>query len=194
MTASRVLCCAIVISLCWSSAPTAFQAPAQPVKPPEDYIIGADDVLVVAFRNEKDMSSEVVVRPDGKITLQLINDVVAAGSTPDQLRERIVAEASRFIEDPSVTVIVKQINSRKVFIIGEVGKPGPYSLTSPTTVLQLIALAGGLRDFARRKEILIVRPEGGRQVTFPFDYAAVLKGTKLQQNILLKPGDTIVVP
>ena len=215
---SRACCWVIAIGLSYTSASLAYQAPPSPakpkepappvrgsqagpgsvateaVKPPDDYIIGADDVLVIAFRNEKDMSAEVAVRPDGKITLQLINDVLAAGSTTDQLRQKLVVEAAKFIEDPSVTVIVKQINSRKVFIMGEIGKPGPYNLSSPMTVMQLIALAGGLRDFARRKEILIMRSEGGRQVTLPFDYTAVIKGAKLQQNIVLKPGDTIVVP
>src|SRR4029079_6709809 len=99
-----------------------------------------------------------------------------------------------YIEDPTPTVVVKTINSRKVFITGEVAKPGPYVLTAPTSVLQLIALAGGLQEFAKKKDILILRMEAGRQVTFTFDYASVLKRKKLQQNIFLKPGDTIVVP
>ncbi len=164
------------------------------IKPPEDYVIGADDVLTVVFWRDKDMSADVVVRPDGKITLPLLNDVYAAGLTPDQLRERIQAEAGKYLEDPTPTIVVKQINSRKIFITGEVEKPGPYLLTSPTTVLQLIAMAGGLRDYAHRKDIVIMRTEGGRHLTYPFDYAAVAKRSKLQQNIFLKPGDTVVVP
>ncbi len=157
-------------------------------------MIGTDDVLTVSFWREKDMSTDVVVRPDGKITLPLINDVHAAGLTPDQLREKVLAEAARYIEDPTPTVVVKQINSRKVFITGEVNKGGPYVLTAPTTVLQLIAMAGGLQEFAQKKDIMIVRMEGGRQLTFTFDYSSVVKRKKLQQNIFLKPGDTIVVP
>ena len=177
--------------------------PAQPqatatvpagIKPPDDYVIGADDVLTVMFWRDKDMSADAIVRPDGKITLPLINEVQAAGLTPDQLRERVVVEAGRFIEDPSPSVIVKTINSRKVFITGEVEKPGPYPLTSPTTVLQLIATAGGLREYAHRQDLVIMRMDGGRQVTFPFDYASVAKRKKLHQNIFLKPGDTVVVP
>ena len=177
-------------------APPASVAPAIPegVKPSEDYVIGAEDVLVVVFWRDKDMSTEVVVRPDGKITLPLLNDIPAAGLTPEQLREKVVAAAARYIEDPAATVVVKQINSRKVFITGQVGKPGSYNLSGPMTVLQLIAMAGGLGEFARRKEIVIIRTEAGRQVSLPFDYEAVSKRSKLQQNILLKPGDAIVVP
>ena len=107
----------------------------------------------------------------------------------------MTAEATRFIEDPSATVVLKQLNSRKVFITGDVGKPGHYTLTAPTTVLQLIALAGGVAEFAHRKDIVIIRMENGKQVTLPFDYTAVgKKGAKGNQNILLKPGDTVVVP
>jgi polysaccharide export outer membrane protein len=163
-------------------AQPATSATAVGIKPPDDYVIGADDVLTVMFW------------PDGKITLPLINEIQAAGLTPDQLRERVVTEAGRFIEDPSPSVIVKTINSRKVFITGEVEKPGPYLLTAPTTVLQLIATAGGLREYAHQKDVVIMRMDGGRQVTFPFDYAAVAKRKKLNQNIFLKPGDTVVVP
>jgi polysaccharide export outer membrane protein len=164
------------------------------IAPPDDYLIGVEDVLVIVFWRDKDMSAEVVVRPDGKITLPLINDVVAAGLTPDQLREKVSKEAERFIEEPAATVVVKQINSRKVYITGEVGRGGPFPLTGPTTVLQLIAMAGGLKDFAHKKDIVIMRTEAGKPVSFPFDYSAVVSRKKLQQNILLKPGDTVVVP
>ncbi len=161
---------------------------------PPDYVIGVEDVLVIVFWREKDISSEVVVRPDGKITLPLINDVVASGLTPDQLRDVLAKEAERFIEEPAPSVVVKQINSRKVYITGEISKPGPYPLTGPTTILQLIAIAGGLREFAQKKDIVIMRNEGGKAITFQFNYAEVANRKKLQQNILLKPGDTIVVP
>lgn len=174
--------------------PGDYVMPADYVPPPGDYVIGVDDVLVVVFWRDKDMSSEVVVRPDGKITLPLINDVVAAGLTPDQLRAIITREAGRFVEDPSPNIVVKLINSRKVYITGEVGKSGPFSLSGPTTVLQLIAMAGGLKEYARKSDIVIMRSEGGKVATFQFDYSAVVKRKKLQQNILLKPGDTIVVP
>lgn len=140
------------------------------------------------------MSAEVLVRPDGKISLPLINDIAAVGSTLDQLRARIATEARRFIEAPQVTVVVKAINSRKVFLTGEVEKPGVYPLTGPMTVLQLIATAGGLSDFAKRDRILVLRTVDGKSVRFPFDYAALLAGYALHQNIVLRPGDTVVVP
>lgn len=176
-------------------APTGVPAGAPGgVATPTDYVIGADDVLTVVFWRDKDMSTDVVVRPDGKITLPLLNDIDAAGSTPEQLRDRIAKASAEFIEDPSVTITVKQINSRKVFITGEVTRPGPYPLTTPTTVLQLIAMAGGLNQFAQRDEIVVMRTENGQALSLPFDYAAVAKRKKLQQNVLLKPGDVVLVP
>ena len=161
---------------------------------PPGYLIGPEDVLSIVYWKDKDMSTEVAVRPDGRISVPLLNDIQAAGLTPEQLRERLTEDSKKYIEDPSVTVVVKVINSRKVFITGEVGKPGPYPLVAPMTVLQLIALAGGLRDYAQTKKIVIVRTENGRQTTYKFNYKDVSAGRKLQQNIELKPNDTIVVP
>jgi polysaccharide export outer membrane protein len=160
-----------------------------------NYVIGPDDVLSVVFWGDKDMSAEVVVRPDGKISLPLLNDIRAGGLTPDQLREAVNTEARRFVEDPSVTVVVKQINSRKLFITGQVEKPGPYPLTGRTTVLQLISMAGGLKEFADDKRILIMRTDtAGQQTGYPFNYHQVVSGKNLKQNIELKPGDTVIVP
>ena len=161
---------------------------------PTGYVIGPDDVLAIVFWRDKDMSVETTVRPDGKITLPLINDVQAAGLTPDQLRDELQKAATKYLEDPTVSVVVKTINSRKVFITGQVAKPGAYSLSGPTTVMQLIALAGGLNEFADSKNILIMRNENGKPVAYPFNYKDVLKRKNLKQNIELKPGDTIVVP
>jgi polysaccharide export outer membrane protein len=161
---------------------------------PRGYVIGTDDVLSVLFWREKDMSADVTVRPYGKVTLPLLNDVQAAGLTPEEFRGRVVEAARRFVESPNATVIVKEIKSRKVFITGRVDKPGPYPLTENMTVLQLIAVAGGLRDFADGDNISVLRDENGRQVVFEFNYQDVLRRKKLQQNIPLKPGDTVVVP
>ena len=185
--------------------PAAPAAPPQTVAaqvvPPADYVIGTDDVLIVMFRREKDMSAEVVVRPDGKITLPLLNDVQATGLTPDQLRGTITEQAGRLVEDPNVTVMVKEINSRKVFITGQVAKPGAYPFGTRMTVLQLIAMAGGLGEFAKGKDVLIIRetpPAAGRSgsqpTTFKFNYNEVQKGKNLASNIELKPGDTVIVP
>lgn len=172
---------------------TPLGSTAIPAAPP-DYVIGAEDVLHVLFWRDKDMSGEFTVRPDGKISIPLLNDVLAAGLTPEQLRVHIVEAARRYVEDPNATVVVKQINSRKVFITGAIEKPGTYPLTSRTTVLQLIATAGGLKEFAKRDAIRILRSDDGREVRFPFDYDRVISGKNLKQNVELKPGDTVIVP
>lgn len=168
--------------------------PESATPPPPGYVIGPDDVLQVLYWREKDLSAEVTVRPDGMISLPLLNDVQVNGLTPDQLRDKVTEGAKRFVEDPSVTIVVKQINSRKVFITGEVAKPGPYALTAPTTVLQLIATAGGLSEFAKQKDITVMRVENGKPVSFPFNYKDVTRRKNLKQNIELKPGDTVIVP
>ena len=175
-------------------APTAPPAAAQVLPLPSDFVIGADDVLSIVVWREKDLSTDVTVRPDGRITLPLINDVMASGLSPDQLRDELKTQFDKFVEDPSVSVVVKAINSRKVFITGMVSKPGPFPVTSPVTVLQLISMAGGLNEFARQKEIIVMRTEHGKQVALKFNYDEVRKGKKLQQNIELRPGDTVVVP
>ena len=176
-------------------------APATPpaglptgVATPADFVIGPNDVLTVVFWRDKDMSSDVAVRPDGKISLPLLNDVQAAGLTPEQLRQQITSAAARLVEDPTVTVVVKEINSRKVFITGQVAKPGPYPLTGPTTVLQLIAMAGGVLEYADAKNITVMRTESGKPVSFGFNYKDVVKRKNLKQNIELRPGDTVIVP
>jgi polysaccharide export outer membrane protein len=179
------------------AAPTA--EGAQPAAPtatvvPPDYVIGPDDVLSVVFWEQNNHGGDVIVRPDGKITLPLINDVQAAGLTPDQLRQAIVTASTRFLRDPSVTVIVKQTNSRRVYVTGRVHRPGTYVITTPVTVLQMLALAGGVAEFAKKDRIVVMRTEGGQTVSHKFNYKDVIKGEKLEQNILLKPGDTVIVP
>ena len=180
-----------------AAAATAKPAPEKPgagVTPPAGYVIGPEDQLSVLFWREKDLSADVVVRPDGLITLPLLNDVMASGLTPEQLRATITTAANKFVEDPTVSIVVKAINSRKVFITGQVGKPGPYPLGGPTTVLQLIATAGGLMEYAKKSEIVVLRSENGKQATFPFNYEQVMKRKNLGQNIELRPGDTVIVP
>jgi polysaccharide biosynthesis/export protein len=162
------------------------------VDPPEGFVIGPEDVLSIVFWRDKDMSTRVTVRPDGRISLPLLDEVQAAGLTPDDLRARLIEESKRFFGNPTVTVVVEQINSRKVFITGQVVKPGPYVIIVPTTVLQLISMAGGLKDFADSKKIIIVRRESERTVSYAFDYKNIRRN--LAQNIELRPGDTVVVP
>ena len=170
--------------------------PVEPVgvTPPADYVIGPDDLLAIVFWRDKDMSVDVVVRPDGKISLPLLNDVQAAGFTPDQLRATLVEAASKFIEEPNATVVVKEIRSRNVFITGNVAKPATYPLNGDMTVLQLIAVAGGLLEYADAKNIVIIRTAAGQQSHHKFNYKDVVRQKGTTQNLSLKPGDTVVVP
>jgi polysaccharide export outer membrane protein len=188
------------------AAPAPAQTPARPAVPtpppnlpagvelPPGYVIGTDDVLSVIYWREKDMSSDVVVRPDGKISLPLLNEVDAAGITPAQLRDKVEELSKRFVEEPSVSIIVKAINSRKVFITGMINKPGPYPITGPMTVIQLIATAGGVQEYANSSKIVILRYEKGQAKTFRFNYNDVVNQKNLAQNIELKPGDSVMVP
>jgi len=184
----------------FASVGVAAQAPAAPVTPPAgvnvptDYLIGPQDVLSIVFWREKDMSVDVVVRPDGKISLPLLNDIEAAGQTPDALRAAIAKAAAKFFEEPSVSVVVKEIKSRNVSITGQVTKPGSYELTSGMTVLQLIAVSGGLLEYADAKNIIVMRKENGRDRAFKFNYKDVMKQKNVEQNIALKPGDIVLVP
>ena len=176
------------------AAPTNAASTPNTVRLSNDYKIGPDDVLTISFWRDKEMSSDVTVRPDGKITLPLVNDVDAAGLSPDQLRETLVAEAKKYVEDPNPTVIVKQINSKKVFITGSIEKPGSYPITAPTTVLQLLAMAGGLKEYAHSKDIVIMRTENGRPTGYKFNFKQVADRRNMKSNIELRPGDTVVVP
>jgi polysaccharide export outer membrane protein len=180
-----------------ATAPAGAQpqtVPTTGIQPPAGYVIGARDVLSVIFWRDKDMSADVSVRPDGMISLPLINELKAEGLTPDQLRDQVAQKAARYIADPTVSIVVREINSRQVFITGEVNKPGSYPLMVPTTVMQLISIAGGLREYAKGKEIVILRNEVGKQTAIQFNYKDVINRKKLTQNILLQPGDTVIVP
>lgn len=176
-----------------AAAPVAATAAAG-TSVPGEYVIGPEDVLSIVFWRDKDMSGEVAVRPDGMVSLPLLDDVQAAGLTPTQLRDRVVEASKRFITDPNVSVIVRQMNSRKVHITGEVEKPGAYVLTGPTAVVQLIALAGGLTEYAKKDKIVILRTVNGAPFSYAFNYKSVSQRINLKQNIQLQPGDTVVVP
>lgn len=166
---------------------------AVPTVPPA-YVIGPSDVLSIMFWRDKDMSVDVTVRPDGKISLPLLNEINASGFTPEQLRTKILEAAGKILEDPDATVVVKEIHSRNVFITGNVTKPATYALNSDMTVLQLIAVAGGLLEYADSKNIVVIRNENGRQQYHKFNYNDVVRQKGMGQNIPLKPGDTVVVP
>jgi polysaccharide biosynthesis/export protein len=172
-----------------TAAAAAVAAPAEP-----DYVIGPDDVLTIAFWREKDLSGDVTVRPDGRITVPLINDVQAAGYTPEQLRTAILERAAKVLAEPLVTVVVKQINSRNVFITGNIAKSGTFPLTAGMTVMHLITVAGGLPEFADSEHIAILRTTGTTSERLMFNYKDFIKGRRLEQNILLRPGDMVTVP
>lgn len=158
-----------------------------------DYVIGADDVLHISVWKEPDLSETLPVRPDGKISMPLLGDVDAGGMTPADLGKSITEKLRKYISDPRVTVVVNAMNSQRVFVTGEVNKPGTIGLLPHMTVLQALADAG-FTQFANLKAIYVLRNENGRQVKHPFNYKEVVKGNHPEQNIPLKPGDTIVVP
>jgi len=203
MKVQRVALAAIVLLGATAVPPLAAQSAVKPeaasaittgVTVPPDYVIGPDDVIGVVFWKDPDLSVDVTVRPDGKVALKLGNEIAAAGLSPDQFRTAVIDETRRYVDDPNVNIIVKQINSRKVYITGQVEKPAAYALTGPVTVMQLIALAGGLKEFAKAKEIVVMRADARGTVAYPFNYDEIIKGRRLEQNIILRPGDTVVVP
>ena len=158
-----------------------------------DYVIGADDVLRISVWKEPDLSETLPVRPDGKISMPLLNDVTAAGLTPLQLKDSITEKLKKFIADPRVTVVVSAMNSRRIFVSGEVVHSGPMPLLPHMTMLQALSQAG-FTQFANLKGIYLLRTENGKQQKVPFNYKEVIKGNHPEENIALKPGDTVVVP
>lgn len=160
----------------------------------EDYVIGPEDVLNINVWKEADVSGSVPVRPDGKISLPLLNDVQAAGLTPMQLTTDITEKLKKFITDPRVTVTVATVNSRKVYVLGEVTRPGAITLLPDMTVLQALTSSGGPTPYAKTSRMYVLRKESGSQVKLAFNYKEVVKGRNAEQNVVLKPGDTVVVP
>lgn len=197
----------LLVALAVLPMPTRAQAqsttPRVPGAPPPakvpatndpNYIIGAQDVLDISVWKEPEITRTVPVRPDGKISLPLLNDVQAAGLTPGQLTAEITTSLRRFVTDPEVTVIVEQINSQRVYILGEVTRPGAYPLLPGMTVLQALSSAGGFTQFANEKKMYVLRRVNGNQEKYYFNYKDVLNGKRADENIALKAGDTIVVP
>lgn len=169
----------------------ALPAPSADVSP--DYVIGPSDSLAITVFKEPTMSGTLPVRPDGMISLSLVGDMQAAGLTPMKLSDGIKDRLRKFINDPSVTVTVLAVNSKHIFILGEVGKPGELPLAPGIDPLQAIASVGGLTPYANAKHIYILRKSGGKQMKIPFDYKKAIK-TGDQQGVTLAAGDTIVVP
>ena len=157
---------------------------------PKNYIIGPEDMLLIRVWREAELSGQFPVRPDGRISLPLVNEILAAGLTPEQLAAAITQGLGKYMTQPEVNVAVVQVNSKKYFVIGEVARPGPYPLTVPTTVLEALVTTGGFRDFANPKKIIILR--GAQRLKF--NYKEVVAGKNTEQNVLLESGDKIIVP
>ena len=157
------------------------------------YVIGPDDVLHIAVWKENDLTATLPVRPDGMISLPLLNDVPASGMTPMQLAASITDKLRKYMADPRVTVVVTQINSKRVYLVGEVSHSGSMSLLPNMTVLQALSSAG-MTTFANTKKIYILRVENGKQQKMPVDYRKLVKGEQMDHNYVLQPGDTIVIP
>jgi len=177
-------------------------APAAPAngavtKPATDdpnYIIGAQDVLDISVWKEPEVSRIVPVRPDGKISLPLLNDVQAAGLSPGQLATQITESLKKYVANPQVTVIVTTMNSQRIYILGEVGRPGAYPLLPGMTILQALSSGGGFTQYANTKKIYLLRQVSGKQEKYLFNYKDAVAGRHAEQNVSLKAGDTIVVP
>ena len=159
------------------------------------YRIGPGDVLQIDVWREPDASAaSVTVRPDGRVSLSMIGEVRAAGLTPTELEAMLSDRFGKLIRDARVTVTVREVTSQRIYLIGEVRREGSVRMVGPITVLQALAEAGGITDFAKRNRIYILRGSSGRQMRLPFNYDDVVRGQKVEQNVLLLPGDTIVVP
>jgi polysaccharide export outer membrane protein len=162
---------------------------------PEDYVIGEGDVIQISVWREPDASvTAAVVRPDGRISMPLLKQIHIAGMTLADAEILVARQLAAFIHEPDVTVVIKEIHSKKVYVVGAVKKEGPLPYTYRMTVLQALSEAGGLNDYARRKKIYVLRSRDGKQARVPFDYDAVLKGERVELNIELLPGDSVVVP
>jgi polysaccharide biosynthesis/export protein len=204
---------AVAASILVSSIAWAQDAPAQPAASPAsdktvsvkttndasnnpsgpEYVIGPQDTLHIAVWKEADLTATLPVRPDGKISLPLLNDVQASGLTPQQLAESVTEKLRKYIADPRVTVVVTEINSKRIYLVGEVSHPGATPMLPNMTVLQALSSAG-LSQFANTKGIYVLRTENGKQQKLPVNYRKLVKGEGIEQNYLLQPGDTIVVP
>jgi polysaccharide export outer membrane protein len=161
----------------------------------DSYVIGVGDGLLVSVWKEPELTKNVPVRPDGMITLPLIGEMKAVGLTPNQLQDQITASLQKVMSDPQVVVVVEAVNSLSFNIMGNVFKPGFFPLVRPLTILDAIALSGGFRDFAKEKKIYILRTDAaGKQEKLHFNYKQVIKGQNIAQNVMVQPGDTIVVP
>ena len=188
-TGCLALCCCLTVAASAAQRPPGADSADVP-----EYLVGPGDVLHVFVWKEQELTRDVTVRFDGRITVPLLGDVQAAGLTPRALTADIEQKLSRFLGSPQVTVGVTQPNSTRIFVVGQVARPGVFPLTGPTTFLQMLALAGGFKDFAKTDRVLVVRQDGASYRTLTVDYKRIESGSDVGQNIALRSGDTIVVP
>jgi polysaccharide export outer membrane protein len=186
-----------IVFLAWTGARAEETRPGSAtngIVNPEEYRIGPEDVLQVFVWKNEALSRTVSVRPDGKISLPLLGDVEAAGQTTRELRDALVKRYTEFIAAPEISVIVNEVKSIKVSVIGEILKPGQYELKSRTTVLDMVAIAGGFGPFASRAKMAILRPDGGKMKRIPFNFNKAISEGGEQENFYVQPGDIVVVP
>jgi polysaccharide export outer membrane protein len=164
------------------------------IRVPKGYVIGQGDVLEIFVWRNEELSRQTTVRPDGKISLPLIQDLQAEGLTVPRLKDRITQELKQYVQNPTVTVIVSRIQSYKISILGKVANPGVYPITTETTLLEAISMAGGFTEWAKTRKITVIRNEGGKKEKFRINYKKIVSGKDPSQNIILRRGDTIVVP
>jgi polysaccharide export outer membrane protein len=196
----RVLVAALVMLTTFAATVASAQQPASQAKPRpapagvEEYRIGPEDVLSITVWKNDAMSRVLPVRPDGMISLPLVDDIMAAGLTPMELRNVLAQKLTEFVPSPAVTVVVNDVRSFKVSVIGEVIRPARYELKSRTSVLDVLALAGGFNQFAARTRIVVLRQDGDKKVRIPFNYNRVTSGSADEENLYLRPGDIVLVP
>jgi polysaccharide export outer membrane protein len=176
-------------------APPKAADASKPGGPVDDasYILGAEDTLSILVNNSQEFNGQHLIRPDGRITVNLVGEIMAAGQTPEQLTETLKERIKKYVVDPDVSVAVLSVNSKRYFIQGEVNHPGEFKLVVPTKILEALVNAGGFREFAKTKDIVVIREEGTETKRLKFNYRDVIKGKHLEQNIFLKAGDIIVV-
>ena len=191
-----VMCLGVALSAWAQSAPanTATDAVGRVAAALNfEYLIGPEDVLDISVWKNPELSRKVPVRPDGKVSLPLVNDIQAAGLTPSQLRDELAKRLEEYVPSAEVSVIVQEVQSLKVAVVGAVKTPGRFMLKSPATVLECIALAQGLTEFANRERIVVLRQNGGTTQRIPFNYQKITNSDD-QDNFFVRPGDIIVVP
>ena len=189
----RFLLLLLVVMSVFNWMPTETCQAQAPQESPS-YLIGANDILSIYVWKEPELTREVTVMPDGRVTFPLAGEIAAQGQTVTQLKKAITQKLEKYVTAPEVTVIVRESRSQMIYTIGKVGRPGPYPLTAGMTVLQALATAGGFTEWADQKNIMIMRRQAGKEIQIPFNYKEFTSGHNLEKNIILQPGDTIVVP